>query len=478
MPKKQTTTKEPLWGNKNPILWILSVLLLLIIAIAFIIPANAINGSASNAALGSYKGEDIIYTRGSFMDAQVRRLQTQPNIDAYRLWFTAFNETVLHLARLDDADSVGMDFTDEQKVELLRSEGSPWVQNGEIVVDFDRMDSQELINMENLYFEQIRSQQVLADRYLNVHANKAEVEFLQDMNEKIKIEYVAFTAENTPDSVFIEYAIANPAPFQQIDLSRITLANRRTATELLAELKSNPELFADKAKELSQDGFGANGGEVGLITRFNLKSDLGLEEEVDTFFTLPEGSLSEVLEIGTGDTRRYVILKVNTAATDPKYDSVDMLAVIKGYINTLDYSAISEYLQSQSEQLQEEAAASSFSIAAAGLGVELKESNPFALNYGNSFFLDRISSQDPALNAVSNSQTALGELAALQPGEIKTIQVDRGTLLVARLVEFEADDAVLPVESYINYFTELDSREGILSSDLVQNNVIPWLQGE
>ena len=71
---------------------------------------------------GKYKGEDILFIPGNYLSRQsemiaeqIRANSEDQNIQfqAYQVWRTAFERTVLHIAILQKAEEAGLHVTDE-----------------------------------------------------------------------------------------------------------------------------------------------------------------------------------------------------------------------------------------------------------------------------------------------------------------------------------------------------------------------------
>ena len=131
--------------------------------------------------------------------------------------------------------------------------------------------------------------------------------------ERIRADYVVYSAEAlgaseppTEDEIKAAYAakIAEYTVPEQRRASHILLPTREEAEKVLAEVRRNPQQFAEIAKKRSQDtGSAANGGDLGMNPRGGLASK-ALDDAV---FALAPNAIGDVVQSEFG----FHVVKLN-----------------------------------------------------------------------------------------------------------------------------------------------------------------------
>ncbi|MQY77211.1 MAG: hypothetical protein GH155_06225, partial [Spirochaeta sp.] len=100
--------------QSHPFLYIFSVIILIVILVTFVGgPALSRYASRGSIVFGSYMGKPIEFVPGNFLSRQkdllaeqLRQQESDQNIEiqAYRVWRGAFDQTILHTAFLYEAE--------------------------------------------------------------------------------------------------------------------------------------------------------------------------------------------------------------------------------------------------------------------------------------------------------------------------------------------------------------------------------------
>ncbi len=251
--------------------------------------------------------------------------------------------------------------------------------------EFDKSFAKLLSRQRNVTSYAINTQQFLD----KVNVTDAQIDSYYKQNiarftlpEKVKLQYLVLDPTIVATSINIsdkelnkyikEHKVSSSA--EQIDVSHILLtvpqgatpeakaAVKARAEKLLAEVKANPNKFAQIAKENSQDpGSAKNGGDLGLFGR-----GVMVKPFEDAAFNLKPGQISNIVETQYG----YHILKLN------KIQGNTPDAVRTAAITQLQKQKATSVVQKQLEQLTDLTynQASSLDPAAKKLGLQLQTS--------------------------------------------------------------------------------------------------------
>ncbi|MCK0508247.1 SurA N-terminal domain-containing protein [Aromatoleum anaerobium] len=191
------------------------------------------------------------------------------------------------------------------------------------------------------------------------------------------------------------------------------------AAALLAEVRANPERFAELAKAESQDpGSAARGGELGFFGRGAM-----VKPFEDAVFSLGKGLISDVVRSDFG-FHIIQVVDVKPAKARPFEEVRDEIA------EELKRQAASRRFAEQAEQFANLVyeQADSLQPAAEALGLEIRQT-------------DWISRDEGLIGGFKNEKllSALFSDEAVKNGRnVEAVEVSRGTLVSARMRDFEA----------------------------------------
>ena len=153
----------------HPFLYAFSVVLLIVIVVTFIGgPAISRAGGGGRIIFGYYKDKPIEFFPDNYFsqrkDAIADQLrqndeQTDLAVQAYQVWRTAFDQTVLHTAILSEAESSGLWISEDRVNEALIRQG-PYTVDGQFSVErYNATPSAQRLSYHKLYREQLIHEQ-------------------------------------------------------------------------------------------------------------------------------------------------------------------------------------------------------------------------------------------------------------------------------------------------------------------------------
>jgi len=376
--------------HTNKFVYIGTVILLVITIVAFVfVPASGSMDSGGELTFGSWNGKPIAFVQGGIFQAQVQQIKTQlesqgykdtgDQFFAYQVWRRAFENTAVHLALLDRAQSAGI-LVSESYIDGQMIKNPAFQENG----TFSKRKYREASNSVKLALRKEIKETVLKNRFVSDStsfiASKAETDFLTDLAcSERSIEYVAFAFSDYPDTERVAFAKANPGSFRKVRLSRVTMTStKKEADQVLEKVKSGALSFEEAAKNHSKDSYAAKGGDMGAQPVWQLKGELKNDTDLDAVISLPKGQLSTVYETLAGS---WIFFRVDEAPSEPDFNSAELLKSVSDYLNRNEKGRIEDWVVAGANAFAKNAS-SDFAGAAAKTGLKVKTTKPFPLNYG------------------------------------------------------------------------------------------------
>ena len=347
--------------QSHPFLYAFSVVLLVVIVVTFIGgPAISRAGGGGRIIFGYYKKTPIEYYPDNYFsqrkDAiadQLRQNGEQEDlaVQAYQVWRTAFDQTVLHTAILTEAEASGMWISEDRVNEALIKQG-PYTIDGQFSVErYNATSSSRRLAFKKLYREQLIHQQYLEDLFQGLRESPQEGQFLGRMvDEQRRFSLVSFPFSDYPDDQINKYAEENRERFRRIKLSRILIkSSEREATEIRNKLVDRTGSFEDLAREHSTDIYADKGGDMGWRYYYDLEADFDDSQPVETIFQLQESEISPVLESRFG----WVIYRCDTPALQPDFNVEETRQVVRDYLMRYEKGIVEDYTLSVAEGFRE-----------------------------------------------------------------------------------------------------------------------------
>ncbi|MDR0663453.1 MAG: peptidylprolyl isomerase [Spirochaetaceae bacterium] len=396
--KKQDTLEQSEIGRRfkqHPLLFIGTVLVLVIVIIAFVLVPAIVPGeglSVSSLEFGYWDKKPINYSAGGFfarMREQYAALARYYGMSDYQIWRNAFESTVVRTAALDIMNESGYapskPFVDKKVAEL-----PDFQENGRFsAVKYNKLDASSRIKL----WQDMRNDIAVSLYHGDAETVKtasAEAEFIGQMALlQRKFKMTTFPYSSYPDEEIIAYANKNITLFKTLYLSQITISgDEREARAVLDRIRSNETSFEDAARTQSSDSYSERGGDTGQRMVFEVAAGIPEEEQRSPLYNLAKGETSDLVKIPSG----WAIYRANEDAESPNLQDDAVLSKIRDYIMDNERGIIEDWLIGQAEDLSREARNSSFDGAAAEKGIEVYEFGALPINYGSSGLFTTVNS--------------------------------------------------------------------------------------
>ncbi|MBN1834261.1 MAG: peptidylprolyl isomerase [Spirochaetales bacterium] len=492
--RKRSDSKENPVERKRttqPLLYGFSVLILVVIVITFIgLPAVRDPGaSGGRIEFGSYRGEPIEYFPGNYLaervvavDEQLRGEAGAEESDAdlemrsYRVWRTAFEQTVLHTAVLYEAQEGGLYVsTDRQQREFIRN--GPYSMGGLLNEErFRRLSKAEQDAALKLFREQLIREQYLRDFLENPLQSPAEISFFrQMMNEQRRFTVVGFPFDDYPEQEVRTFGEANRELFRRIKLSRILIkAGEREAAEVRSKLEERSASFEELARTQSKDLYAEKGGDMGWRYYYDLEGDFESTEPLETIFSLAEGALSPVLESRFG----WVIYRADSPVLSLDLNDPEAATTVRDYIMRYEKGSVEDYIITQAQSFRSRVDEVGFTGATLEESYATGLTDYFPLNYQEIYFLAPVRSLAGNLDLASASYSEPFFVAAFGLG---IGEVSQPVLLDDQVVVLRLDDVREPpqrqldlLEDYYDFYAgqalESDFQNILLDPEYLEDN--------
>jgi hypothetical protein len=472
---------------RHPVMWILSVLVLILVAVAFL--AGPIAGTAvrrGDLVFGYYNGEAIEYKpdtyfarQRDYFAEQVQQQGESENVQmqALRVWKNAFDQTVVHTAILQQADRSGFHLS-EQYIDETLTERGPYVRNGEFDAEAYQETSQsERHNIRSMFRENLIHERWLQD-HQNIPGSALEKEFVVGMaSPERRFSYTMYNLDEYPAEEVRAYASENMKEFREINLSRINLRmEENEARQIYSQLREESGRFEELARNYSSGSYAEKGGDMGWVKYHELAGDFEDNTKADTIFALNQGETTELFETSFG----YAIYRCDEPARDPDLESTDVIDSIRSYLIRNEKGRVEDYFIDRAEELADAARENgSLADAAGQYDRELQETDFFPINYGNAMFLKPIRSaqgESSPLSRAGSNQRILTKLFSLGENEYSEPLIMGNSVVVASLIEERRapEEITNRLNSYYSYITrnylQQEVRRVFLQSDKLEDN--------
>jgi parvulin-like peptidyl-prolyl isomerase len=470
----------------HPFLYAFSVVLLIVIVVTFVGgPALSRAGGRGRIIFGYYKDKPIEFFPDNYFsqrkDAiadQLRQSDEQQDlaVQAYQVWRTAFDQTVLHTAILSTTEDSGVWISDDRVNEALIEQG-PYSIDGQFSAErYNATPNAQKLTYNKLYREQLLHEQYIEDIFQGLRESQQEKQFLAEMVEQQRrFSLVSFPFATYPEEQIDLYAEQNRERFRRIKLSRILIkSNEREAKEIRNKLVDRTGSFEELARAHSKDVYAEKGGDMGWRYYYDLEADFDDETSVDTIFQLEETEISQVLESRFG----WVIFRCDTPAIDPDFTTEETRQVVADYVMRYEKGLVEDYTLDLAERFHERVDDVGF------LGATLEENytvgvtDYFPVNYQSFYFLAPVRSplEQINLSSAAYSEEFFLQAFSLSPGEVSAPILLDDQVIVLRLDDIrQAPQRELDLlDDYATYYaqqsTEQDLQNVLLNPDFIQDD--------
>ena len=480
--KNKKDEKDRTVGQKHPILYFFSIIIIVVIAVSFI--GTSIVGRFAGSrrfVFGSYAGRDIEYRPNNYFSdqrdriaAQIRETDQSGNLESqlWQAWRYAFEQTVLHFAILERAERSGVGVSSDRVTDSLVETG-PYIVNGQ----FDRKKYEATPRAERNANRQLRrdvlvQQQYIEDLFFSTMLSTPEREFLTAMaSPERRFSFVSYGFEDFPLEETVSYGLANREKFERIKLSRITITSSENEAKTVREMALNGQTsFAELARSYSKGFYAEKGGDMGWQYRYQLDVLFDSEEPVDALYALNEGDVSEIYPSGSS----WVFFRCDGDVLTPDFTDDELLADVKSYVLENEKGVVETYFMQEAAAFKSNAEQVGFNEASIDEGLfPPDDTTYFPVNYMEVFSQSpvRASSDATPLASAANNEEFFLELFALEQGQISEPILLRDHILVMIMRDERplSDEQRTQMESYLDYMAtaslDRDVRSLVIDED-------------
>ena len=499
---------------KKTLLFVGSVIILILAAVTFIfIPALAQSVPGKAIVFGKYDGKAIELSQGSAFANAVANYESAAKSDLsqlgsmteeqqdyyrnmiyYNIYNNAFSATIFTLAYRNAVEKSGWQpsemavsramvpyFTDEfgrfsERAYNATSESNRTALKTDITnqLIWQRFTDDTFgATTRSLTNEAVPVK--LGDSQLfGLKRADAELTFLAEQGAKKRsFTMAAFSTANYPDTEVIAYGKEHSELFTRYDLSVITVDEEADAKKLLSQLTNEELAFADAVSEYSEKYYSDSEGKVNAAYKYQLKTSIPNEADVESLSSLQQDALSAVIKTNNG----YSIFRADGSVTAPDFtaeDNSDLLTTVRNYIKANESGLIEDYYLGIAKNFAASAVANGFDAACTDFETEAIDVPAFTLNYGNTSIYGSLPSITQLSGAATNDNF-LKTAFSLTAGEVSEPIVLGSNVLVLKMTGEQTDEvsdevkATLP--DTLAGYDQSSAQTALLSSDKVENNV-------
>jgi hypothetical protein len=493
--------REPKRGIKNPTIYAGTIVVLVIVVIAFVfLPMGGsgsavISGNGRSLDFGSYSGKPIVYSQDSYMNQQVRELNdrfrqqgvTEDNYQllAYQVYRGAFERTLLRMAAIDTVTRAGGAVT-EDWLDAKVAESPAFQENGKFSAQkYHDATLAEKLSVRNQIRDDTLYQAYFAD-VTSVGPSSKELAFVKDMAKDSRtVEYMAYPLSGYPDSEVALWGKAHADLFRSLSLSSITVTSSEAdAQKLYQNVKDKKATFEDAAKASSKDAYAQKGGAAGAKYFNELSAQLASKDDAEKLATLKTGDLSPVFKTAAG---AWAFFKADAETAPADFSQPVQLAAVRDYMNRRERGTIEDWAIAKAKEIAA-AGSGGFEAAAKKAGFPAKTVGPFPLNYGDvsvylptygqsmPLFKTVAPSNNPDLSGASTSEKFLTAAFSLAPGAVSDpfILGDKALVLKVKEASASKDDETGMIDylypSFFGTKAQTEAHDLFMKSPLLKDN--------
>lgn len=450
--------------EQQPFLYWMTVITLVIIVIAFVI-FPAIDGgfsSTSNNAVATFMGEKIpgdyysLYAANlqglnNYLEQEVASGRIEPQmVSLYYNFYKGqvLNQTAEVVAINRILKDRGIQKSASKIESLIRQNcGDPQlgityrIDNSKAPskANFSEKKYKEAASKNPLQVKAIRKNLALRDNgqffYSDLASlsttSKKATDFLNDAAKKrYNLSYLKIDEDMIEDSSLIPHIEKNLKDYTMLSLQVVRCDSKKTAKEIALEIKEDPELFSERAKQYQATGITNSEGEIsGFASEIFSQLNVSKEATKSMLLALTESEISDITNVDG----YFYIFKANA---DAKHYEAEFIlnnhkeAIIDA-IKENDSQEFNALLQESALALYNQAKESSLEAVAAYVNGEVQKVEQVAINYKNSNLLPQIDG-----NFIHENKTLLLELAKLNQSQLLAPVSYQEDLYIFRLDDF------------------------------------------
>ncbi len=467
--------------KRNPIIFAGSVLLLVIITIAFVFSPGLISQNTGMPELGSYDGKAIKYDEDfvnlvEYFSEQLQAQGTQGDT-TFSAMTQAFNYSVLTHAFIDEVEKSGYIAPSS----LINREMVPYFadENGA----YSELLFQQTPDGTKIRIKEATEEGVKRDLYFSDHANikssSNEIEFIKSMNSTQRsFDMVSFNTENYPEEEIITFGTNNAELFTTYSMDVITVNDENTAKTVASRIANNELTFSDAITEYSIDQYSDDTGTLNDNLHYELKDIVKGEDAFNTLVSLESGTVSDVIETTSG----YSIFSVTANPVPATFPNDDLVEAVHSYVTIYEAGIIEDYFINLAKDFNISAVMLGYDAALALYDVDSTEIEAFPVNYASVPLLDTVPTAAASQLAQAQSNEQFFEVAfALEEGQYSEPLVLGKDIVVLSHVEevinedLENQTMNFMYPYYVQQFDSNDISSFFMGSEKLENNLFSVL---
>jgi hypothetical protein len=383
----------------NPFIFIGTIVILVIVIVAFVlVPAIVPNAEGFvDLTFGSYDKVPIAYVRGNYF-AQVQSSYAQymqsaisGNIQSLsqQIWRTAFEETVVRTAMLQEMKQAGYEappgLVDEEVAKIPEFQ-----ENGQFsAARYRRLDRTTQLSV----WKDVRDSMII-NRYsadlAGLRQSSREGPFISAMaSTERSFDMAVFPLSSYPVSEISAFARDNAELFTSLRLSKITVSSgEREIRQILSAVQDGSQSFEEAARLHSQDAYAESGGDIGLRLAYELAQEIPDNAEREAVLTLTKGSLSPVVKVPTG----WAFYRAEEDPLPADLEDSSMVEKVRTYLVEFERGRMDDWLIAEAESFITAAKERGFNAAIEEKSLTKRNFGPVPMNYGDVMLFKSLSS--------------------------------------------------------------------------------------
>ena len=375
--------------KQNPLLYIGSVLILLLVIVAFL-GGDILSGRSAGAGeliFGYYDKAPIAWVRDNVLaqtySNAVSYYQSQ-GVDfsnprmLYDVWRQSYETALVHVAVLQLMKR--SNYTVPKKtVDIQVAQLPDFRDNGRFSPAlYNRLSESERLALWRRVQEDIIKRVYFDYLFYALMVSDAEAEFIGSMaTPERSFRLVSFSVDDYPEEEYLVYAQENEDLFSTIHLSRISVVSEREAKQILDSIKSGTITFEDAARTQSQDEAAERGGDMGSLYVVDLANIIPNTTDRDYVINLPRGEISSIINIDNA----WVFFRIENELKQADFDDAGVISKVQSHLRSYARGRMEDWAISKAREFIEEAEITSFDDAARERNLEISDFGPLPINY-------------------------------------------------------------------------------------------------
>lgn len=475
---KFEATKAAKPKKKLSLGWWLGMIVLILIAITFVLPTGAMFTGNTNTDIvfGKYGKENISFSYNNYFHQQYQNIASQYSNSglsgtqaAYQIWWSAYQNTVLHTALGQMAGKAGI-IAAPDAVNRAIIESGVYNKDGKFdTATYNAASTESKAQIKQQITESLPSSIVMND-ISTVLSSQAEMDYVGNMAASTRtFDYVMFGTDSYPDDLAIQYAMNDPQPFVELGISMFSLSDEETAKQVAADIAAGTISFDDASAQY--DVGSALSNEV--ASYYMIAMNFANQDEVNQLFSEQPGTVVGPYANPYG---YYSIYRVDSVPTAPDFGNPNSVLAVKQYLALNQSETISTYAQERATAFAE-AAKVDFTAAMEEFNAEVSAVSATPANIGNSAYMGSFSNSDPnqGLANAATDKEAMRSLFTEPEGTIVGPFKSGSNYVVAEVTgEQTSSGTANYVTMFYDYMAsnqnQQDQIQAIFSSDDFQDN--------